>query len=97
MDETPARAVPLVLVTLPPALVSLFPGSEQRLELPGSTVGEVIDALDARWPGMRDRLCDSTPRIRRHINIFVVGERASLETPLAPGARMIVMTALVGG
>ena len=36
-----------------------------------------IDALDARWPGMRDRLCDSTPAIRRHINVFVDGERAT--------------------
>ena len=40
------------------------------------TVDEVIDALDARWPGMRDRLCDSTPAMRRHINVFVDGKRA---------------------
>ncbi|MEA2742004.1 MAG: sulfur-carrier protein, partial [Acetobacteraceae bacterium] len=31
----------------------------------------MIEALNARWPGMQDRLCDSTPRVRRHINIFV--------------------------
>ena len=60
-------------------------------------VGEMIDALDARWPGMRDRLCDSTPRIRRHINVFVEGGRATLETRLAPGAEVIVITAISGG
>ena len=61
------------------------------------TVGEMIDALDARWPGMRDRLCDSTPRLRRHINVFIDGERAGLETPLAAGARVYVIPAITGG
>jgi molybdopterin converting factor small subunit len=88
---------PLVVVTLPNALVSLFPGSSRRLELAASTVGELIDALDARWPGMRDRLCDSTPRLRRHINVFTDGERASLDTPLVPGAKVFVLPAITGG
>jgi molybdopterin converting factor small subunit len=46
---------------------------------------------------MRDRLCDSTPRVRRHINIFVEGERATLETPLRPGSEVFIMTAISGG
>jgi sulfur-carrier protein len=46
---------------------------------------------------MWDRLCDSTPRVRRHINIFVEGERATLETPLSPGAEVFIMTAISGG
>lgn len=86
-----------VFVTLPATLVALFPGSVRRIEIPGSTVGDIIDGLNRRWPGMRDRLCDSTPRIRRHINVFVEGERATLETPLSPGAEMLVMTAISGG
>jgi sulfur-carrier protein len=89
---------PSVVVTLPPNLVRLFPGRAMReLELPASTVGEMIDALDARWPGMRDRLCDSRPAIRRHINIFVAGRRATLETRVAPGAEVTVLTAISGG
>jgi molybdopterin converting factor small subunit len=92
-DDQPAP----VTLTLPAVLVALFPGSVNCLELRAATVGEAIDALDARWPGMRDRLCDSTPRIRRHINVFVAGERASLETRLAPGAEVLVMTAISGG
>jgi molybdopterin synthase sulfur carrier subunit len=86
-----------VVVTLPAALVRLFPGSVRQVEVPASTVGDAIDALDARWPGMRDRLCDSTPRIRRHINVFVDGRRTTLETPLAPGTGMTVLTAISGG
>lgn len=86
-----------VAVTLPNVLARLFPGCVRRLELTASTVDEVIDRLDARWPGMRDRLCNSTPAIRRHINVFVDGERARLETRLAPGAEVFIMTAISGG
>jgi sulfur-carrier protein len=86
-----------VLVRLPAILVKLFPGSLREVEVAAASVGEAIDALDRRWPGMRDRICDSRPRIRRHINVFVDGERATLETPLAPGAEVIVMTAISGG
>ncbi len=86
-----------VTVVLPPALLRLFPGCEHEPVVSATTVSEMIDALDARWPGMRDRLCDSTPKVRRHINIFVEGRRATLETPITPAAEVFVMTAISGG
>ena len=85
------------MVRLPGVLVDLFPGSLRRVEMQAETVAGMIDALEARWPGMRDRLCDSTPAIRRHINVFVDGERARLETPLLPGTEVFVLTAISGG
>jgi sulfur-carrier protein len=84
-------------VVLPAALVRLFPGSLPEVEVTASTVGDLLDALDARWPGMRDRLCDSTPAIRRHIRVFVDGERATLDSRLPPGAEVFVLTAMSGG
>ena len=96
-DASFSPVLPPVVVTLPLVLARLFPGCARRVELSAATVGEAIDALDARWPGMRDRICDSTPRIRRHVNVFVVGERASLETRLSPGVEVMVMTAISGG
>jgi sulfur-carrier protein len=86
-----------VIVVLPPALLRLFPGCERELSVRAHSVAELIDALDASWPGMRDRLCDSTPRVRRHINIFVGGARAGLETTLCTGAEVFIMTAISGG
>ena len=92
-----SQAVPPVVVTVPANLVRLFPGAVRRLELPASSVREMIDALEDRWPGMRDRLCDSRPAIRRHINVFVEGRRATLDTRLSPGAEVTVLTAISGG
>lgn len=84
-------------MVLAPALLRLFPEAERRVEVKASTVDEMMTQLDSRWPGMRDRLCDSRPAVRRHINVFVKGERASLDTRLAPGAEVWVLTAISGG
>ncbi|MBS0562703.1 MAG: MoaD/ThiS family protein [Proteobacteria bacterium] len=62
-----------------------------------ATVAEAMAAIDARFPGLRDRICDTRPAIRRHMNVFVAGERARLETTLPPGAEVFVMTAISGG
>lgn len=86
-----------VTVRLAGGLRTLFPGAPGEVAVEAATVGEMLDRLDARWPGMRDRLCDGRPAVRRHINIFVDGARAELSTPLAPGAEVYVFTALSGG
>ena len=86
-----------VLVTLPRPLLALFPDAPSEVKVSAATVDGVIAALDAQWPGMRGRLCDETPRIRRHLSIFCNGERATLDTPLKDGAKIYVLTAMSGG
>ena len=86
-----------VTVTLAGALTYLFPGAPRRLTVHAASVSDMIDALDADWPGMRDRIVDSTPAIRRHMNVFVDGKRAALDTTLPPGAQVFVLTAISGG
>ena len=86
-----------VTVSLPAPLVRLFPDAEDRVEIEASCVHSMIDELDRRWPGMKDRLCDSSPAIRKHLNIFVEGRRAKLDTPLKPDAQVTILTAMSGG
>ncbi|TCL76245.1 MoaD/ThiS family protein [Rhizobium sp. BK251] len=97
LQEKHHHLVAPVQVRLPGVLVDLFPGSVRRLDLHVATVNEMIDALDERWPGMADRIRDSRPSVRKHINIFVDGERATLKTSLPPGAEVFVLTAISGG
>jgi molybdopterin converting factor small subunit len=84
-------------VHLPRSLVGLFPGAPRRLEVAGATVADVIAGLDAQVPGIGNRLLDAGPSIRTHINVFVSGERASLSTPVPPGAVVHVIPAVSGG
>ena len=87
----------MVEVYLPRSLLQLFPLAERRPSLEAATVAQVIDRLEERWPGMRARLCDAGPSIREHINVFVDGERAGLDTPLDPRSVVHVIPAVSGG
>ena len=86
-----------VTLRLPAVLVDLFPGSLRRVEVRARTVREAIDELNKLWPGMRDRICDTRPAIRKHMNVFVDGERVKLNAPLEPGAEVFILTAISGG
>lgn len=91
------REAPQVVVHLPTALRALFPDAPPRVPLQAATLSQAITALDRRWPGMRDRLCDSRPALRRHINAFVDGERVDLTQPLQEGDEVVLLTAISGG
>ena len=91
-------------VHLPATLSPLFEGLPRQLDVEAASVGEALAQLDARWPGLRDRVCESAgagedggTALRPHIRVFVDGERAELDTPLAPGARLDVIAAISGG
>jgi molybdopterin converting factor small subunit len=84
-------------VHLPRSLAALFPGIPRRLQLEGDDVATVLRALDAAWPGAWDRVCQSGPRIREHMNVFVDGIPAGLETPVGPTSIVHVIPAVSGG
>ena len=91
----------MATVLLPRSLLALFPGVERRHELAGETVDAVLTALDAHAPGMRDRLVESGPRLRPHINVFVGNEAIrfadGLNTPVADGVEILIVPAVSGG
>ena len=102
-------------VFLPNTLTELFPGIPRRVELNGAgdpgasasgsgdgacTVRDVVDQLDARYPGMRNRICDlqgAATTIRRHLLIFVDDERSDLTTPVSTRSEVRIVPALSGG
>jgi len=86
-----------VVVILPRSLVSLIPGTARSTEVEATTVREAIDRLDERTPGLRNRLVDSGPTIRQHINVYVDREPAALDTPVRPDSTVHVIPAVSGG
>ena len=55
-------------VLIPGALLSYT--GQNWVEAAGATVGDVIDDLEARYPGIRFRMVDEQGNIRRHMRIF---------------------------
>ncbi len=84
-------------VHLPTTLLPLFQKLPRCIEVEAATVNDAIAELDARWPGLRDRLVDAGPTIRPHINVYVDKERAQLDTTLRQGSRVDVIAAISGG
>jgi molybdopterin converting factor small subunit len=85
-----------VNVHIPSTLTPLFPGLTRHVDVDAGTVGEALEQLDERYPGLRDRLCEPG-KLRPHIHVYVDKERAELETPLRENARLDVIAAISGG
>jgi molybdopterin converting factor small subunit len=84
-------------VRLPGTLTPLFPGLPRRVEVDAATVLAAIDSLETQWPGLRDRIVEEGPALRRHLHVYVDGERAELDTPVAERSRLDVIAAISGG
>ena len=87
-------------VRIPTQLRQLTGGSSE-VTVEGSTVGEVLKALDAAHPGFGDRLFDEAGKLRRFVNVFVADEDIrflqALETPVPDGTTVSIVPAVAGG
>jgi sulfur-carrier protein len=83
------------LLRLRGPLKTLAGGGEH--ELAGATVGELLQELERAKPPLDGWILDERDRIRRHINVFVNGERGDEGTPVGPGDRVDVLPAISGG
>jgi molybdopterin synthase sulfur carrier subunit len=88
-----ARATAVVCLHGP--LRKLAGGAEHAVE--GATVLELVRALEAAHAELRGWILDERGMIRRHINVFVGGERAGEQTVVRAGDRVEVLPAITGG
>jgi sulfur-carrier protein len=89
-----------VKVRIPSQLRTLTGGAGE-VAVEGSTVGDVLKALDAAHPGFGDRLFDESGKLRRFVNVFVADEDVrflqGLETPVVDGTTVSIVPAVAGG
>jgi sulfur-carrier protein len=72
-------------------------GDRAEHELEGATVVGLLRALEDRYPDVVGWILDERGLIRRHINVFVNGERADGATAVRSGDRVDVLPAITGG
>ncbi len=72
-------------------------GGRAEHELKGATVVELLRALELAHPGLGGWIRDERGRLRRHINVFVNGERGDEATAVQSGDRVEVIPAITGG
>jgi uncharacterized protein YdeI (YjbR/CyaY-like superfamily)/molybdopterin converting factor small subunit len=84
-------------IHVPRSLAALFPGLPRRVEVEGRDLAAILRALDARYPGLWERLCEPGPGLRRHINAFVDGQPATLATTVGEASVVHLIPAISGG
>ncbi|MDQ3771713.1 MAG: MoaD/ThiS family protein [Actinomycetota bacterium] len=89
-----------VKVKIPTQLRALTSGSGE-ISGAGSDVHALIEDLDSRHPGLRERLLDDSGALRRFVNLYVNDEDVrfldGLETELPDGAKVSIIPAVAGG
>jgi sulfur-carrier protein len=89
-----------VKIKIPTQLRTLTDGAPEA-EAQGATIAELIDDLEARHPGLRDRLLDESGHLRRFVNVYVNDEdvrfQEGLSTSVPEGASISIIPAVAGG
>jgi sulfur-carrier protein len=84
-----------------PAQLRQYTEDKSSVEVDGSTVAEVLAALDNEYPGVRDRICEPDGRLRRFVNVFVNGEDVrsleGIDTRVKDGDEVGIIPAVAGG
>jgi sulfur-carrier protein len=67
----------------------------------GSNIAEMIDDLEKNYPGIKERICDDSGKLRRFVNIYVNDEdirfKNDTETSLKDGDEVSIIPAIAGG
>jgi molybdopterin converting factor small subunit len=79
------------------APLSELAGGRRELEVGGSTVREVLRALEQEHPAIAGWILDEQTSIREHINVFVNGEKGREDTALDTDDRIHVIPSISGG
>lgn len=89
-----------VKILIPTVLRSATKGVNE-VRIPGGSVADCIEGLEAQFPGIKGRLCDDDGDIRRFVNIYVNGEDVRFlsgkDTPVKAGDEVSIVPAVAGG
>ena len=89
-----------VLVRIPTPLRCVTNGQD-KVNVEGSTLGEVVGSLENEFPGIKERLCDEQGELRNFVNVYVNGEDVrflqGLDTATKEGDEISIVPAVAGG
>ena len=84
-----------------PTPLRKFTGGAESVTASGGTVAAVVQDIEGRHPGLKERICDDAGKVRRFVNLYVNGEDirflSSLDTPVKEGDEISIVPAIAGG
>jgi len=89
-----------VRVRVPTPLRKYTQGADE-VAAQGGNVRALVDDLEKNFPGIKERICDETGKVRRFVNVYVNGDDIrflqNLETSLKEGDNISIVPAIAGG
>ena len=84
-----------------PTALRQYAGQNDEVELPGATVGDVLDDLTARYPDLRRQLYTDDDRLRNFVNVYLNDEDVrvlqGLDTSVSDSDTIVILPAMAGG
>lgn len=84
-----------------PTTMRPISGGASSVQVEGTTLRDVLAALDAAHPGFGERLFDGAGELHKFVNIFVADDDVrymkGLDTPVAAGDTVSIIPAVAGG
>ncbi|BAU63787.1 ThiS family domain protein [Stanieria sp. NIES-3757] len=91
----------MAVKVLIPTPLQKFTNNQATIECGGSSISELIDALENNCPGIKARICDETGQPRRFLNLYVNSEDIRFlegtDTTLTDGDEVSIVPAVAGG
>lgn len=95
------KGVPVPVQVNLPTVLRPHAGGERSVALEGTTVGEVLTALVARYPGMNGQVIDDTGALHKFVNIYIndddVRYLLGVDTPVGAADELSILPAVAGG
>ena len=89
-----------IQVRIPTPLRKLTGGSES-VSGSGATVAALVQDLETRHPGLKERICDDAGKVRRFVNLYLNDEDIryldSMKTAVKDGDELSIIPAVAGG
>jgi len=89
-----------VLVRIPTPLRRITNGQD-KVNVEGATINEIVGSLESEFPGIKERLCDEQGELRNFVNVYVNGEDVrflqGIETATKEGDEISIVPAVAGG
>ena len=84
-----------------PTILRTYTQDQSQVTAEGTTLTEVLDSLEASFPGIKARVVDEQGTLRRFVNIYVaevdVRFANGLDTVTPDGAQVSIIPAVAGG
>lgn len=72
-------------------------GGDREVVVDGASIGEILRELERRHPRIEGWVLDEHGRVRRHVNVFLNGERVREDATVASDATVHVLPSISGG